>query len=187
MVIALLAGALMLGSGTAAAAQQDYLEADPVPLGQAVQLDASQATVTVRGVTTTETPAETFGGLAGADLEPGRAGLAVEVEIANGGETPFEPDDALDFRLVDAGGREHGTPNSISHCGDPETTWVWWGNIRPGRSATMTVCFVVPADQLAGAHLEIRWDEGGLFVPFALEPEPGATPAASPEASPMSL
>ena len=70
--------------------------------------------------------------------------------------------------------------------GDPDTVLHTYGNIRPGSTATLSLCWVAPADQLDGAFMELRWDDGGLFIPFSLEPAPEASPEASPVASPMS-
>jgi hypothetical protein len=181
-ILALLMGAVLVGSGAAAAAQQDYVDAEPAPVGQAVSLDPGQVTVTVLGVTVVDEATSLLTGLDEADQAPDRAGVVVELEITNAGSEPFDLGRGFWLRLIDASGRGWGSPNSISTCGERDTTWVWYGLLRPGRTAVTNVCFAVPGDQLDGAFIEIAWREGGAFYPFSLDMTTAATPVASPAA-----
>jgi len=177
-VVAVVA-ALVIGGSVLAA------EPAPTPLGNEAQLAPANVTVKVAAVQFADDPTEVM------QLEPGeftedQAGVMVTLDITSHEPEPFPLNGVFEFRLIDGNLQEHKTPSSAPTCGSPETFWLFAGELRPEATGSITVCWLVPADAVEGSFITLRWADYGQGepVPFALTPAAGASPVASPAASP---
>ena len=145
-------------------------------------LDPGKVTVKVAKVESAADPAELMT-VDPDEVKPGDGAIRVTLVLRNDEAEMFEPSGALGVRIVDGAGKERDP--SPQMCGSDETTWLRAGNVRPGRSATVTFCFLAPVDDIPGSFLEVRWAKGfGEYLPISLE-QPDATPVASPGSTPQ--